>query len=44
MRALVAARDGPALEALFSRARDARIGWQAQREGGLDDGHDDGDA
>jgi prephenate dehydrogenase len=33
VRALVATGDGAALEALFSRARDARLGWQATRGG-----------
>jgi prephenate dehydrogenase len=33
VRALVATGDGAALEALFNRARDARLGWQATRGG-----------
>jgi prephenate dehydrogenase len=33
VRALVAAGDGAALEALFTRARDARLRWQATRDG-----------
>jgi prephenate dehydrogenase len=33
VRALIAAGDGAALAALFTRARDARMDWQATREG-----------
>ena len=35
VRAAIAAGDGEALEALFARARDARLRWQAARDGGI---------
>jgi prephenate dehydrogenase len=33
VRAMIAAGDGAALERLFARSRDARVRWQATREG-----------